>query len=196
MPESLQFKARSSPGVEYIQPGGVLWRIIVKESLFAEVEVVTKGLSTFSGLTSSDSKIVKHIYLKSGTAASNSQVFEFYALNQGHVRLEATFGGIDYHLDVEVKSRRGPVTILKLDSALAVMNEKPIETIHMAKLLVPDTMKPADVVKEIAKTHVRHLFFDCHRDWPKILDIAAAATRPAPRSRPSTAPTRKASRIG
>jgi hypothetical protein len=160
----LQFKKRWSPGVKYIHSGGALWRIVAKESLFVEIEVVTTGLSSFSGLTSSNSAIVKHIYPKSGSPASGGQVFEFYALHAGHIQLEATYDDKPYHIDVDVESRRPCKTVLKLlGSTLAVMPAvNPPDKINMPKLIVPASWKPADILSDIAKRgHLDHLVFSC-----------------------------------
>ena len=170
----LQFKARPSPGVQYFNPG--IMKIVMKESLFAEVEVVATDVFTCNGLTSPNPAIISPPTLKFGTATSKSQVWEFYALNVGAVRLEATtlLGGIVYHLDVKVDTRRGSKTILKLESALAVEPEKAVETFNIDKLVVPSGRLPADIVKDIAKKgHHRHLFFSCHQAAPNILDIGA-----------------------
>ncbi len=136
----------------------------MKESLFAEIEVVTTGLASFTGLTSSKPAIVKHIYPKSGSPGSGSQVFEFYALNPGHVRLEATYDGTVHHIDVDVESRRPCKTILKLlGTSLAVMPEvKPPDKLNMTKWIVPSGRKPADILSDIVKKgHLDHLVFSC-----------------------------------
>jgi hypothetical protein len=162
----LQFKARSSAGVRYIKPGGLLVKIVTTESLFAEVEVVATDSFPCSDLTSSDPKIVSRISLKSATATST--VFEFYALNAGNVTLKASTlrGAIDYYLDVTVESRRGSSkTILQLlgRTLAVVLKEKPVEIVNMTKLKVPDGRLPADIIADIkGYGYLDHLYVSCH----------------------------------
>jgi hypothetical protein len=173
----LQFKGKSSPGVLYVKPGGFLVKIVTPESLFVEVEVVETALDTCAGLTSSDPAIVSPIYLKRTTVTS--KVYEFYALNAGTVKLEASIflGGKVYSLDVTVESRRlVGKTILKLGSKrgapMAVMPVIPVEKINMAKLHVPKGRPPGKIIDDIkSKGPFGHLFFSCHRRKPMILDL-------------------------